>query len=257
MERKGFVFYSSFYEAAKMLKKPTQRLAFYEGIIKYAFEGTEPSESDPLVNALLEMAYPVLKSSREKFEKRTDKSTDKSVDKNTDKSTDKSADKSTDKSTDKSVDKNTDKNTHFVQTLSNEFVRTLSNDKEKEKEKDIDREKEKEKEKETPGKPDTHTRFKAPDVDEVRAYAAENGYNLDAERFVDYYTSNGWKVGRNPMKDWKAAVRNWCKGENGSSKPVQAKRDPNAIGFTESQRAEMDRLMAEWEAEEKRDLKQG
>jgi len=112
-------------------------------------------------------------------------------------------------------------------------------------------EKESVKEKEMSGKPDTRTRFKAPSVDEVRAYVAESGYSLDAERFVDYYSSNGWKVGRNPMKDWKAAVRNWCKGENSSSKPVQAKRDPDVIELTESQRAEMKRLMAEWEVEER------
>ena len=46
-------------------------------------------------------------------------------------------------------------------------------------------------------------------MDEVRAYCQERGNNVDAERFIDYYTSNGWKVGKNPMKDWKAAVRTW------------------------------------------------
>lgn len=64
-------------------------------------------------------------------------------------------------------------------------------------------------------KPPTQSRFSPPTVDEVRAYCAEKGYTLDADRFVDYYTSNGWKVGRNPMKDWKAAVRNW----NGKEQP--------------------------------------
>ena len=53
------------------------------------------------------------------------------------------------------------------------------------------------------------SRFIPPTVDEVRTYCTEKGYMLDAERFVDYYTSNGWKVGKNPMKDWKAAVRTW------------------------------------------------
>ena len=239
MERKGFLFYSSFYEAAKMLKKPTQRLAFYEGIIKYAFEGTEPSESDPLVNALLEMAYPVLKANRERFEKKTNKKSDTMSDTMSDIMSDIMSEKKTDTMSDKMSDK-----------MSDIYLDNIS-DKDKDKEKDKDREKEKEKEKEMSGKPDTRTRFKAPGVDEVRAYAAENGYNLDAERFVDYYTSNGWKVGRNPMKDWKAAVRNWCKGDNGSSKPVQAKRDPDVIELTESQKAEMKRFMAKWEAEEK------
>lgn len=52
-------------------------------------------------------------------------------------------------------------------------------------------------------------RFKPPTVDEVRAYCIERHNNVDAERFIDYYTANGWKVGKNTMKDWKAAVRTW------------------------------------------------
>lgn len=48
-----------------------------------------------------------------------------------------------------------------------------------------------------------------PTLDEVKAYAAEQGKPEEAEHFFDYYTANGWKVGKNPMKDWKAAFRNW------------------------------------------------
>ena len=61
-------------------------------------------------------------------------------------------------------------------------------------------------------------RFIPPTIDEVRAYCAENGYTVDADRFVDYYTSNGWKVGKNPMKDWKAAVRTWNGKEKSNGK---------------------------------------
>lgn len=51
------------------------------------------------------------------------------------------------------------------------------------------------------------------DSSETIAYFAELGMPADeAQRFTDYYTANGWKVGRNPMKDWKAAARNWRKG---------------------------------------------
>lgn len=58
-------------------------------------------------------------------------------------------------------------------------------------------------------KPPARSRFFPPTVDEVSAYCKEKGYSVDAERFVNYYTSNGWMVGKNKMKDWKAAVRNW------------------------------------------------
>ena len=64
-------------------------------------------------------------------------------------------------------------------------------------------------------KPPSRHRFIPPTVEEVRAYCAEKGYNVDPQRFVDFYTSNGWRVGKNPMKDWKASVRTWERNEKG------------------------------------------
>lgn len=52
-------------------------------------------------------------------------------------------------------------------------------------------------------------RFVPPTLEEVQAYCYERNNDVDAERFIDYYTSNGWLVGKNKMKDWKAAVRTW------------------------------------------------
>ncbi len=52
-------------------------------------------------------------------------------------------------------------------------------------------------------------RFIPPTVEDVAAYCQARHNTVDAERFIDYYESNGWKVGRNKMKDWKAAVRSW------------------------------------------------
>lgn len=52
-----------------------------------------------------------------------------------------------------------------------------------------------------------------PTVDEVAAYCQERGNHVDAGRFVDYYEANGWRIGKNPMKDWKAAVRTWERNE--------------------------------------------
>lgn len=60
------------------------------------------------------------------------------------------------------------------------------------------------------------TRFTRPTIDEIKAYAAEQKYpNFDAQRFLDYYESKGWLVGKSPMKDWKAAVRNWARNDAG------------------------------------------
>ena len=55
-------------------------------------------------------------------------------------------------------------------------------------------------------------RFVPPTVDEVRAYCQEKHYmdRVNPNKFVDFYESKGWMVGKNKMKDWKAAVRNWA-----------------------------------------------
>ena len=55
--------------------------------------------------------------------------------------------------------------------------------------------------------------FKPPSVEEVSAYCLERNNGIDAEQFCDFYASKGWKVGREPMKDWKAAVRTWERKE--------------------------------------------
>lgn len=52
-------------------------------------------------------------------------------------------------------------------------------------------------------------RFVKPTLDEVRAYCDERRNRVDPQTFLDHYESNGWRVGKNPMKDWKAAVRTW------------------------------------------------
>ena len=73
------------------------------------------------------------------------------------------------------------------------------------------------------------TRFIPPSVEEVSQYCKERGNNVSAERFVDYYTANGWKVGINPMKDWKAAVRTWERNE----KTTTLQKDNELAGIFE------------------------
>lgn len=85
-----------------------------------------------------------------------------------------------------------------------------------------ERERDRDKERET-GK---RARFRAPTPAEVgeyaRSYATSKGIMLgdfDPERFCDYYASRGWQVGKSPMKDWKATVRNWLR----VTKPMQTR----------------------------------
>ena len=53
------------------------------------------------------------------------------------------------------------------------------------------------------------TKFVKPELAEVEAYCQERGSNVNAQRFVDFYESKGWRVGNQPMKNWQAAVRTW------------------------------------------------
>jgi hypothetical protein len=56
---------------------------------------------------------------------------------------------------------------------------------------------------------DKSTRFVPPSLIDVQEYIQKNNYSVDALTFIDFYTSKGWMVGSNKMKDWKAAVRTW------------------------------------------------
>ena len=68
-------------------------------------------------------------------------------------------------------------------------------------------------------KPPQRKRFVPPSVDEVKAYCAERGNHVDADRFVDFYTANGWTQGRGkPIKDWKACVRTWERSDREEQK---------------------------------------
>lgn len=66
-------------------------------------------------------------------------------------------------------------------------------------------------------------RFVPPTQEELLDYCTKMGYRIDPTLFMDYYISNGWRVGKNPMKDWKAALRTW----NTKEKEYGKNRNPN------------------------------
>lgn len=69
-------------------------------------------------------------------------------------------------------------------------------------------------------------KFVKPSVEEVAAYCKQRRNSVDPQRFIDHYDSNGWKVGRTAMKDWKAAVRTWER--NDKSNPAPTYHDPDS-----------------------------
>lgn len=75
-------------------------------------------------------------------------------------------------------------------------------------------------------------RFEPPTVEEVRAYAQEKGWTaFDPDRFVDFYESKGWRVGNQPMRDWKAAARGWVSRDR--TKQEQAVKTNPALDYTQ------------------------
>lgn len=70
----------------------------------------------------------------------------------------------------------------------------------------------------------TTTKFKKPTLKELQSYCQEKGYTFDADAFIDYYESNGWRVGRNPMRSWKAACSTWQRKEKEWKQPEEKKK---------------------------------
>ena len=82
-------------------------------------------------------------------------------------------------------------------------------------------------------------RFTPPTHTEVQEYCIENGYHVDADAFIDFYQMKDWMVGKNKMKDWKAAVRNWHRRD--TEKPKQKTAPSESHTYTAEQMAELRR----------------
>lgn len=101
--------------------------------------------------------------------------------------------------------------------------------------------KEKEKVKEKVKVKDNNKIFIPPAVEDVRAYCTERGNSVDPQSFVDFYESKGWMIGKNKMKDWKAAVRTWERSETKTRLGETAKLTKDNNNF-ERRRYDMDAL---------------
>lgn len=83
-------------------------------------------------------------------------------------------------------------------------------------------------------------RFSPPSVDEVAAYCKERENSVNAQTFVDFYAAKGWKVGQNPMKDWKACVRTWEQRDNYGGATPQRPRLVRAQDYAQRDYSEKD-----------------
>lgn len=92
---------------------------------------------------------------------------------------------------------------------------------------DLDLDKDKDIDKDLESKDTTkRKRFVKPTLEELEAYKAEKGLNVDCEYFLDFYESKGWMIGKNHMKDWKATMRGWSAREKNEAPKPAPQRTP-------------------------------
>lgn len=84
----------------------------------------------------------------------------------------------------------------------------------------------------------TRKRFVKPTIEEVATYCQERANGIDAEAFVSYYESKGWRVGSSPMQDWKAAVITWERKRKPNT-PAQPAKDTNTAEARARQYAQL------------------
>ena len=191
--RDTIILYRSLREATKQLDLET-RAKVYDAVMDYAFDGIEPQETG-VVQAMFLMMKPIIDVNNQRYENGCKGGRPKN------------------------------QNKTEIKPNDNQTITKAEPNKDKDKDKDKDKE-EKESVKEKVAHAPT---FKKPTLEDVRSYCEERGNRVDAERWMDYYTANGWKVGRNPMKDWKATVRTWEKGDQRKHVESYSSRDSGKI----------------------------
>lgn len=179
--RESMVFYQSFAKAIKLMPKDKQLDALW-AIIDYGLDGEEPDpETDVYTMMVFEMAKPQIDSNVKRKVNGSSGGRPKTYGYEDGKPV---------------VTKSENHRLSDEKPNVNENVNVKENDKKK----DTNVSKEK--------------RFAPPTPENVSEYCREKGLSVDADRFVDFYESKNWYVGKNKMKDWKAAVRNWARSQS-------------------------------------------
>ena len=193
--RDSFIFYRSFYEALRELK-PAEQAKVYDAIMQYALDGIEPK-----LTGACKAVFTLMKPQFDANAKRAENGSNGGRPRK-------------------------EKNTENVAVEKPEQKQTETEEKPNENQNETEP-KPKQNQTETKSEPNVNVnvndnvnvnekreggnrrRFVPPSVSDVNAYCTERHNGIDPQRFVDFYASKGWRVGNQPMKDWKAAVRTW------------------------------------------------
>ena len=202
----SFVFYKSFLDAIELLPEGEQLKAF-KLIAHYGANGEMPEGEQTLANAIFLMAKPNIDATKEKRSngkkggrpaKETEKNAEKEIEKPVviENENHRLSKPESNVDVNVNVDGNVDVNVNV-----NDDVNVNGDEESKKGAKQS-------------------SRFTPPTREEAAAYVKEQGLTrVDLDKFFDYYASNGWKVGKNSMKDWKATLRNWNRNEVDKVRP--------------------------------------
>ena len=177
MKRESFVFYKSFYDSIKELDTKYQ-VEIYNAIFSYQFEG-KTIELDGVAKSIFTLILPILEANNKRYINGCKGGKPK-----------------------KKNDTENKPNSNLTLTeVEPNVLCIMNNDNVNDndiKEKNIIKKKV----------------FKKPTIEEVEEYCRERNNGIDGSRFVNFYESKNWMVGKNKMVDWKACVRTWEKRNN-------------------------------------------
>lgn len=186
-----FVFYPTFLTSIEAIKNAAMRLAMFEAVANYGVYGTLPDFTDADPNGLLDGMFLQMRFSIDEAKAKRSTNRENGSRGGAPKGN-KNACKNNRKQPNSTENKQNNPNV-------NDNVNVISSNENKAK---------------------SVSRFVAPTLDEIQEYCKEKGFNVDAASIYDHYTANGWVQGKNkPIKDWRAAVRQWARREDEFSKP--------------------------------------
>ena len=208
MERESFVFYRSFYEGIKELPRDIQGEVL-TAIMEYGLNGVTTENQKPITKAMFALIKPQLDANNQRFENGKNGGAPKGNQnarkqpKNNQETTEKQP-KNNQKQPNVNDNVNVNDNISFLEKKKQKSDVVVSDLENENSESPI----------ETLQTPKEQSgggrkRFTIPTPEEVQAYCDERKNGILGQQFCDFYSSKGWKIGKEPMKDWKAAVRTW------------------------------------------------
>lgn len=196
MKRDVFYFYRSYFEAA-MKMQPQEQFALLKGIADYALNGVVPNFTG-IADAVFTIIKPILDKEASDF--------------------------GNGKKGGRPKKENGDKNGGLKGGFNGGFSNSETPSETKEKETITKTDTETDKRTEEKGivavaPAPVIKRFVKPTLLELQQYCQEARLHINCDSFLDYYDAKGWRVGSQPMKDWKAAARNWARRQQEQDKP--------------------------------------